>query len=70
MISSFTSPDSIRNNTEIVSMPGLGLDPFNGVIMNLFFFPSPFVVALRGNVGGSNLVALSPLGMIEVLPFL
>lgn len=70
VISSLASPDLFRNNTEIVSVPGLGLDPFNGVIMNLFSFPSPFVVALRENIGGSTLVAVSPLVMIEVLPFL
>lgn len=72
VISSSASPDNIRDNIVTVCVSGLVLDPFNGVIMNLFSFPYPFVAALRGNVGGSNSVAITWLLIRDVLvpPFL
>lgn len=59
VISSLVSPDDIRDNIVTASVPSLVLDPLDRVIMDLFFFSSPFVNALRGHVGGSNLVAIS-----------
>lgn len=59
VISSLASLDDVRDNIVTVCRPGLALDPFSGVIVDLFAFPSPFVATLRGNVRGSNLVAVS-----------
>ena len=56
---SLTSLDNVRGSIVTVRMLGLVLDPFNGVTVDLFSFSSLFGVALRGNVRGSNLVAMS-----------
>lgn len=59
VISSLASLDDVRDNIVTVRRPGLALDPFSGVMVDFFSFPSPFVAALGENVRGSNLVAVS-----------